>query len=318
MTRSLNKIVGALSIAVLVAMATLFASCAHGQQYADVSGPDTRTKLAVPAPPAGIKHVIIVSFDGGKPAVIDQAPMPVLKSMAESGAATWNAQTIMPSITLVAHTSMLTGVAPSKHKILWNEWKPERGPIATVPTAFALAKQGGLVTGCIAGKEKFKHFNVPGTLDDFEIPDYHAAACAAAAARFIAARKPGLLFVHFSDPDGAGHAFGWGSPQQIQALADSDEALGVLRDAVAKAGIAKSTVFIMSADHGGHDHTHGLRIPDDMTIPWITYGAGVRKHFSITQPVVTYDTAATALWLLGIKLPADFDGQPVASAYVTR
>ena len=31
--------------------------------------------------------------------------------------------------------------------------------------------------------------------------------------------------------------------------------------------------------------------------------------------VTTYDTAATALWLLGIPIPPEFDGKPVASAF---
>jgi len=29
----------------------------------------------------------------------------------------------------------------------------------------------------------------------------------------------------------------------------------------------------------------------------------------------TCDTAATALWLLGIPIPADFDGRPVVEAF---
>ena len=318
----------AMSIRVKISLALLFAfaalacvvsisRCVRAEDTADVTGPDARPRAVLPAPPKGIKHVIIVSFDGGKPAVIRQASMPFLKEMVSTGAHTWNAQTIMPSITLPAHTSMLTGLAPSKHHVLWNNWMPEKGTIAS-PTVFALAKQAGFVTGCIAGKDKFKHLNVPGTIDDFEIPDYHAEKCAAAAVRLIDSRKPGLLFVHFSDPDGAGHMFGWGSPQQVQALAESDSALGMLQDAVAESNIASSTVFIVTADHGGHDRTHGLRIPDDMTIPWITWGAGVRKGHQIESPVVTYDTTATALWLLGVRLPANLDGRPVTEAYAVK
>jgi hypothetical protein len=45
-----------------------------------------------------------------------------------------------------------------------------------------------------------------------------------------------------------------------------------------------------------------------MTIPWITWGQGVKKRFAITDPVSTCDTAATALWLLGIKPITPLDG----------
>jgi predicted AlkP superfamily pyrophosphatase or phosphodiesterase len=81
------------------------------------------------------KHVFIVSIDGGKPAVIAQSAMPVLKRLAEEGACTWAASTIYPSLTLPSHTSMLTGVGPDKHHVLWNSWKPRKGVVG-VPTIF--------------------------------------------------------------------------------------------------------------------------------------------------------------------------------------
>jgi arylsulfatase A-like enzyme len=55
-----------------------------------------------------------------------------------------------------------------------------------------------------------------------------------------------------------------------------------------------------------------------MLIPWIASGKGVKRSYSITSQVTTYDTAATALWLLGVPLPADFDGKPVVEAFEER
>lgn len=261
------------------------------------------------------RHVFIVSFDGGKPAVMKQSAMPTLFSMIRGGAHTWQAQTIFPSITLPSHTSMLTGVGPDKHKILWNDWQPARGLVA-VPTAFTFARQRGLRTAMFAGKEKFKHLNLPGTLDAFDVPSYRARTVAQTAARYIETARPNLCFIHFSDPDGAGHQHGWGSPQQMQAFAESDAALALVQQAIGRAGIASSSVLLLSADHGGHDKTHGSNSPDDMIIPWTAFGASARAGYTITAPVTTYDTAATALWLLGVPVPANWNGRPVASAFV--
>ena len=88
-----------------------------------------------------------------------------------------------------------------------------------------------------------------------------------------------------------------------------------IREALRKARLTKRAVLIVSADHGGHERSHGKVIPEDMTIPWIAWGAGVRKHFTITAAVNTCDTAATALWLLGLKPPEALDGAPVTSAF---
>lgn len=270
--------------------------------------------IAIKTSEVRAKYVFIVSFDGGKPAVMKQSKMPVTMSLADKGAVTWEAQTIFPSITLTSHTSMLSGISPDKHKVLWNDWRPEVGTFK-FETSFQVAKRAGYKTAMFAGKEKFKHFDIPGTLDTCQVPAYAAKTVAETAAKYIINNKPNLCFVHFADSDGAGHKYGWGTPEQIKAFEDEDEALKILQDGINKAGIAKESVLILSADHGGHDKTHGSRSPEDMTIPWIAFGAGVKPGYRITTPVTTYDTAATALWLLGVPVPADWDGKPVKSAF---
>jgi hypothetical protein len=50
-------------------------------------------------------------------------------------------------------------------------------------------------------------------------------------------------------------------------------------------------------------------------IPWVAWGKGVKKNFTVTAPVLQYDTAATALWLLKVPLPEHFWGRPVTSAF---
>src|SRR5579863_9155482 len=122
--------------------------------------------LAASAAPRA-EHVFIISIDGGKPAVIAQSHMPVLQQLVAEGAHTWVADTTYPSITLPSHTSMLTGVGPGIHKVLWNEWIPSNG-LVTVPTIFVTAKQAGLSTAMFVGKEKFRHLDLPGTLDVFD------------------------------------------------------------------------------------------------------------------------------------------------------
>lgn len=288
-------------------------------------------------------HVFIISFDGGKPAVIAESEMPVFKAMAAEGAHTWVAQTIMPSITLPSHTSMLTGVTPLKHHILWNDWKPELG-LVKVPTVFSIAKEHGFTTAMFVGKVKFRHLDLPGTVDTFVFPlpnlpaDAQAAEKSKVEAKAVAKAfasalagglKPNLCFIHFSDTDTAGHKYGWGSPEQIKAFANCDAALKIVMDAIRKADLADSSVVILTADHGGHNATpeqlkanptmakgtHGLAIPDDLNIPWIAWGKGVKAHLDLTAPIGTCDTAATALWLLDIPVPAGFDGKPVTSAF---
>lgn len=269
-------------------------------------------------------HVFIISFDQGNPDLIQQADMPTFHQMAMEGARTWTAYTIVPSVTLPAHTSMLTGVGPQVHQILWNDYLPARG-LVKIPTIFSLAKQQGLVTAMFVGKEKFKHLALPDSLDAFVWPQTNgdAKAVAEAFAGQVGTLKPNLCFIHFEDPDTAGHASGAHSPEKAKALADCDAALKMVKDAIAAAGLTNS-VIILTADHGSHDirgrggkmvGTHGSAETSDVKIPWVAWGEGVKKNFTITAPVVQYDTAATALWLLAVPLPESFWGRPVTSAF---
>ncbi|HVM51056.1 MAG TPA: alkaline phosphatase family protein [Candidatus Acidoferrum sp.] len=275
---------------------------------------------ACPSPHA--EHVFIISIDGGKPAVIAQSPMPVLQRLVHGGAYTWSASTIYPSITLPAHTSMLTGVGPDKHHILWNSWRPSKG-VVSVTTVFAEAKKAALTTAMFVGKEKFRHLAQPGTVDKFEFgPEgarksqtVGARIVAEGAAHYILEHKPNLCFIHFADPDTIGHKYGWGSAQQIKALGDVDGALGDVIGAISAAGLSEESVVIITADHGGHGRTHGTKRPEDMLIPWIAWGKDVQHDLTLTQPITTCDTAATALWALGLPVPDTFEGKPVTSAF---
>ncbi len=282
-----------------------------------------RPAPATAAPRA--KHVFIVSFDQGNPDLMQRSAMPTFNGMAAAGAHTWSAYTIVPSVTLPAHTSMLTGVGPQAHQVLWNDYIPSNG-IVKLPTIFSIAKEHGLVTAMFVGKEKFKHLILPGSLDAFvwPQPEDDAKAVAAAFAAQVGKLKPNLCFIHFLDPDVAGHKYGAHSPEKMEALAGCDAALKTIQDAIAAAGLADSSVMILTADHGSHDittkdgkrvGTHNTAETADVKIPWVAWGPGVKPNFTITAPVVQYDTAATALWLLGIPLPEYFWGRPVTSAF---
>ena len=288
--------------------------------------------IGKPGKPA-VGHVFIISIDQGAPSGIAKAEMPVLKALAKEGAHTWEALTIVPSLTLPSHVSMLTGVGIQKHQVDWNELIPEKG-LVKVPTIFSLGKKAGLVTAMIATKNKFRTLNLPGSLDALILPpDAGSRAVAAAFAEVVGTLKPNLCFIHFGEPDVVGHAHGMFSPEKMRALAECDAALGVVIQAIRDAGLRDRSVIILTADHGGHDRspaenellakagkppqpgTHGSSSPEDVTIPWIAWGAGVRGNFTITAPVVQYDTAATALWLLGLPVPEGFWGRPVTSAF---
>lgn len=90
--------------------------------------------------------------------------------------------------------------------------------------------------------------------------------------------------------------------------------LGTILLTLDKYNFRKSTLIIVTADHGGHATTHGTNRPDDMTIPWIINGPSVTP-MQLATNVNTTDTAATIAWALNLDIPNEWDGSPVLEAF---
>jgi predicted AlkP superfamily pyrophosphatase or phosphodiesterase len=263
---------------------------------------------------AAIKHVIIVSEDGLRPDALTSVPAPVHEAIMKRGAYSMRARTIRHASTLPSHAAMLSGFDVKEHGLFWNSWKPERGWIH-VPTVFDAAEKQGGSSAAFVGKKKLAHIAHPGAVGMFSRPGYFCRKIAAPAAQYFIDKRPTIEFIHFSDPDDLGHAEGWMSNPQLEAVRHADKCLGTLVDMIHAAGLDDETLFILSADHGGHGRNHSGKIEEDRLIPWIAWGPGVKPGHEIEAPIITVDTAATALWALGYPAPPGLQGKPVLDAF---
>ena len=81
--------------------------------------------LAWPAP---AEHVVLISVDGFRPDFYLDAgwPAPVIQHMARNGARAERVRSVFPSVTYPSHTTIVTGVAPARHGVLFNKpFEPE-------------------------------------------------------------------------------------------------------------------------------------------------------------------------------------------------
>ena len=294
---------------------TTFASTAPSQTATSTvtaSPTETLTLSVTPTSAPLARRVLILSIDGLRPDAISLAPMPNLLNLMQNSAYTLTAQTVYPSVTLIAHSSMLTGLCPSKHGVDWNDYLPERG-YAIGTDLFDIAHAAGLQTIMYVGKEKLRQITEPSSTDQFVyINDRDSVIIDRLLADFP--QDFGVLFIHFPTPDGMGHSYGWLSPQQLSVLFRADEAIGKLLAELDARNLRGETLIIITADHGGHDTTHGSSMPEDMTIPWIASGPGIEPK-QLTTTIHTMDTAATAAFALGLDIPSEWDGVPVYEAF---
>jgi predicted AlkP superfamily pyrophosphatase or phosphodiesterase len=306
-----------------VAISTLvLLTCACGRPHFVLAPPhsapavvDTRAREA-----AVSSHVVLVSIDGLRPDAIALFKAPTLGKLVREGSYTLAATTILPSKTLPSHTSMLTGEPPDRHGVLWNTAVEDAPGTLAVPTIFGTARVNGYRTAAFFSKSKFSHLQVPGTLDYSQSPGgwfgrWSSADTLDDVERHLATQKPNLLFVHLTDPDAAGHAYGWMSAQYGRGVLRADHAVQRLLTAADNAYGPGQYTLIVTADHGGNGKDHGSDHPFDVTIPWIAWGRGVTPGEITSTAVRTMDTASTVLYLLGVETPRGWMGVPITSAF---
>lgn len=271
----------------------------------------TPTPTSTSSPKA--QRVLIISIDGLRPDGLLRSNIPRISELINGSAASFTAQTVFPSVTLPAHASMLSGRCVSKHGITWDDYEPDKGYLQGA-TIFSVAHDAGLRTVMVVGKEKLKTIARPGTVDKFRFISGTDEEIVQAALE-EAAKGFGVLFVHLTYPDSFGHADGWMSAEYLSVIGHDDTVVGTLLDGLRADNLLDGTLIILTADHGGHDQSHGSLDPQDMTIPWIIFGPGVVSGPPLTVPILTTDTAATGVWALGLAIPSDWDGRPVVEAF---
>ena len=78
--------------------------------------------------------------------------------------------------------------------------------------------------------------------------------------------------------------------------------------AIAEALLNINYTVIITADHGGHDRTHGTDLPEDMLIPVIMYGKDIEPGEAFEGANIK-DLAPTVTKLLGVEPDEEWEGK---------
>jgi hypothetical protein len=273
--------------------------------------------LALPTAAAAVDHVILISVDGLRADLLSDlmandvdGDYASFQRFVDEGATTFNARTDYTyTNTLPNHTCMMTGrpvsqpegqpdathhgytrnVDPLPTDTLHNQGNPA---VSYVASAFDVAHDHGLETALYASKSKFVIFEQsydaangatdltgpddgPDKIDTYE--NGSSAEIHAALLEDLAAAPARFSFVHYRDPDSAGHASTWGSAAWNASVKTVSGYVGDILDAVqATPQLRGRTVIILTTDHGGTGYGHTSASDwRNYTIPFFVWGAGV-------------------------------------------
>lgn len=267
-------------------------------------GSVTRAKPSTQKPKT---RVVLISVDGLRADLAEK--MPFFTHAAKIGVSTFEAQAPVPSVTVVSHTEMFTGRLPADNGVSTFEpdeakngkWRPLK-----VETIFQAARKKGLKSAAYAMKQKFDGLLPAEAVDAHETrfktsQEVVKRYCLALGAQGSISYD--LVFLHFAELDVIGHGIGWMTPQQIEAAGKLDALLTKVADCVAADDRRsnRSTLIIVTSDHGGHGKNHGTDSKEDRTIPWVAFGHGVAAGNRLLD-ITLVDTAAVIADALGLRM----------------
>lgn len=274
----------------------------------------------------GVKHVVLIGLDGWGAYSVPKANMPNVKSLMEKGSYTLESRSILPSSSAPNWAAMFMGVGPELHGYTtWGSKTPEIPSRVTLkngifPTVFQVVRDArpdaeiGVFSEWLGIKYLIDTLSVNVYQNTPDYNKYPTALCETAV-KYIKEKKPTLAAFCFDNPDHVGHQTGHDTPAYYEKLEELDGYVGQIIQAAKDAGIYEETIFIVTADHGGINKGHGGKTLQEMQIPFIICGKGVKAGHKIGSSVMQFDTAATIAYILGAKAPQVWIGRPVSEVF---
>ena len=230
------------------------------------------------------------------------------------------------SWTKTSMASMFTSTYPETNRVRGVMDKLPSG----LPTLAEVMRQHGYFTaGVQANPWMHSRFNMTGGFDEYKIaPGQAPAARVSELATDVLRRRgaaPFFLYVHFMDVH---HPYTPASPRFGAAASDLydaeirqlDAQLRALHAAVTELTPGRSTLFVVTSDHGEEFGEHGGTFHgstvhrEQIQVPWIVSWPDALKPARVAAEVANLDVAPTVLELLGLPRPATFEGQSRAAA----
>lgn len=249
--------------------------------------------------------VLLILVDGMRPDSLKG--ISCVERLKKQASYSLNAKTVYPSDTLPCHMSLFHSVDPSVHGTLTNTYTPPADPI---PGLFELLKKNGKKSAMFYSWEQLRDVAHPGSLTHSYFiscgqhpGEVYVPACTDAAWNWMSQQEPDFTFLYLAMPDDIGHKKGWMSDEYLYAVKICWDNIQRILDR-----LPEDYTVIITADHGGHDKTHGSADPQDINIPLFLLGKDFAPGRDLTGATIK-DIAPTVLKLLQLEAPADWEGK---------
>lgn len=266
------------------------------------------------------KHVIFIGLDGLTSLSVTKTNCPNIKSVMDAGCYTLEKRTVNPSVSGPNWASMFNGAPVEMHGLTGNSGKPDYKPLAVnengvYPTVFSEIRKANpdAEMGCImewwSGIRPIIDEKVFNHVQNVSNSEVGSMECTEYCQKYIAEKKPAILYVHIDQPDHAGHGQTYDSDEYNKAVEIVDGEVGAIIQAVKDAGIFDESVILLSSDHGGMGTGHGGTSMSEMETLFAISGKGIKKGGKMTDTMMQFDIAPTIAKIFGLQEPQCWRGK---------
>ena len=256
-----------------------------------------------------MNKVILISIDGMRPDGFLACGHPFAQKLMQLSAYDLAAQTVFPSVTLPAHMSIFHSVPPERHGITTNIYIPFARPLNGL---FEQIAQAGGISAMYYGWEPLRDVSRPaslkyaGFINAYMEESTDTLLTDQALAR-IDRSRPDFVFLYMVETDEkGGHDCGWMTQGYLDRVSC---ALGNVQRVWEAWG--DEYTIVVTADHGGHDRSHGTTMPEDMTVPIFFMGKRFEAGRKLSG-VRTLDIAPTIADVMGVPCAPEWEGKSLA------
>jgi predicted AlkP superfamily pyrophosphatase or phosphodiesterase len=239
------------------------------------------------------RNVVVITIDGFPSYLLGdpKGSYPEIRALIAKGVVSRAGMTVSnPAVTWPNHTTLMTGVKPERHGVIYNGMPRRRGPGQPVqlqaasdqeelvqgPLLFDVMKKAGLESAainwpCTRGSTSIRdnfpdvpdmlQYTTPqlkqelaskGLVERFEVGQgvVHDEVWVEAACQVIRERMPRLLALHLLNLDSTHHRYGPRSQPGYTASSLTDALVGRVLRALDEAGVREQTAVFVVADHG--------------------------------------------------------------------
>jgi len=251
---------------------------------------------------------LLILADGMRPDSIQD--LAFTEKLRKTASYSMKAASVMPSVTLPCHMSIFHSVDPIRHGITTNTYMPQVRPINGL---CEVLKTRNLKCSFFYDWEQLRDLARPGSM---YIHEFRAGRVdgwentmeytySKVLEHLTSDKASDFTFWYIGLTDETGHAHGWMGEEYMNAVR---KAMGKIESLISQ--LSDEFNVIITADHGGHDRTHGTEMAEDMTVPMFFLGSAFEAGKEL-ENVSIKDIAPTIAKLHGIPSDDDWEGASV-------